>query len=201
MSEPTFLVIDTETGGLDPYCESLLTVSLVAWSRERVGPAIDLFVSEPDLVTTTESMGINRIDLSRIRTEGVTPSVAVDCIGQFVRQHFRSGQRVVLAGHNVAFDIGFLKRLYRLANRDYSLVFSHRSFDTSSVLRFLRLTRLADLPDDGSEAAFAHFDVQPPEGSRHSAAGDALATAHLITRLVEFGEGLVSGNAGIAEGG
>ena len=187
MMQAELIVIDSETGGLDPDRDSLLSISLVAWSRHAISEGIELLIGEQVIETKAESMAINRLDLGKIRSEGIEPSDAVERLEHFVRTFVPASERAVLAGHNVSFDIGFLKRLYRLAGRDYSRVFSHRSFDTASVLRFLRLSQLADLPDDSSDAAFAYFKVLPPAELRHSALGDAMATAMLITRLVELG--------------
>lgn len=190
MTPPTFLVVDTETSGLDPNQHALLSVALVAWSRAGIGPSLDFFVFESELVADPASMAINRIELSHVAAHGVSPVEAVKRIESFVASLCGVGQRVALAGHNVSFDIGFLKRLFRLAAHDYSRVFTHRSFDTSSVLRYLRLTQLAALEDDSSDAAFAYFGVPPAPHLRHSALGDAMATAQLITKLMELGEHL-----------
>jgi DNA polymerase III epsilon subunit-like protein len=133
-------------------------------------------------------MNVNRIDLENVRRMGVSPVAAVAALEAFVRQHFTlaQGQKVVLAGHNIGFDVPFLKRLYKLAGASYSEIFSHRTIDTASIVRFFILADRLTLSGAGSEEAFRHFGVEVAADSRHTALADALATAQLLTRLVEF---------------
>ena len=88
-------------------------------------------------------------------------------------------------GHNIAFDIAFLQRLYRLAGATYAADFSHRTVDTHSLL--WALMSAGKLPDvRSSDAAFAHFDIAPPPALRHTALGDAVATRELVERLLDL---------------
>jgi hypothetical protein len=53
-------------------------------------------------------------------------------------------------------------------------------------LRFLSLTGLLPENTVASNGAFEYFEINVQAGERHSALGDARATAQLLTRLVEF---------------
>ena len=181
------VVIDTETGGPSANDHSILSIALVIWHGEMQPPVFERLICEGDLIVTPEGMANNRIDLPTLGKEGLSPPEAIEQLESFIREHHTRDERATLAGHNVGFDIAFLKRLYRLAGRDYGRTFSHRSFDTVSVLRYLRLTGLLDLPDESSDTAFAHFGIQPASDRRHEAAADVVATANLISQLVALG--------------
>jgi DNA polymerase III subunit epsilon len=184
--EAMLLVVDTETGGTDPSRHSLLSVAAVVWVNGRIRDQIELFVHEEPIVADREALGINRLDPVWLRENGLAPRDVTQELERFIGRNYPSGEKAVLAGHNVAFDVGFLKRLYGLACCDFSARFSHRTFDTATVLRYLKLGGLIQLAESNSEAAFRNFHVEPPSDKRHSALGDALATAQLITRLIEF---------------
>jgi DNA polymerase III epsilon subunit-like protein len=184
--EAMLLVIDTETGGTDPSRHSLLSLAAVVWVNGRIHDQIELFVHEEPIVADLEALRINRLDPVWLRENGLAPRRVTQEIELFIGRNYSLGQKVVLAGHNVAFDVGFLKRLYGLASCDFSARFSHRTFDTATVLRYLRLVGLIQLAESDSEAAFRYFHVEPPSDKRHSALGDALATAQLITRLIDL---------------
>lgn len=182
------LVIDTETGGIDPDRHSLLSLAAAVWADGRLEGEIEIFVAEPDITVTARALEINRIDLVEHARRAVPPAEALARLLGFVADHFRSdlaaGEQVVLVGHNVGFDIGFLRRLCRLAGAPFPVIFSHRSLDTASVLRFLSLTGIVPSSAVASTEAFAYLGVRVPEELRHTALGDARATAELLTRLV-----------------
>jgi DNA polymerase-3 subunit epsilon len=174
------IVVDTETGGLDPLHHSLLSVGLVSGDGTRT---LEFYVLEPTLTTDERSMAVNRIDLDRVRAEGLSPEKAVDRIEAFLDGIGR-GRPLKAAGHNVAFDIAFLRRLYRMAGRDFPPDFAHRTIDTHTLL--WALAQMERLPKDvvSSDKAFAHFDLAPPDALRHTALGDAVATHQLLQRLL-----------------
>ena len=134
------LVIDTETGGIDPDRHSLLSIAAVVWADGRIESEIQILVGEADVTVTARALEINRIDLVEHARGAVPPAEALSRLLEFVAEHFRleleSGEQVVLVGHNVAFDVGFLKRLCRLAGSDFPAQFSHRMLDTAACFAF-----------------------------------------------------------------
>jgi DNA polymerase III epsilon subunit-like protein len=183
------LFIDTETGGLDPLRCSLLSLGLVAWQEGAVLGSTEIFISEPTIAVDSEAQSIHGIDVDWLRSHGLTPTTAVETIEAFTTFHFGRPDvcgTVPVAGHNVAFDIGFVKRLYRLAGADYDRVFSHRTIDTAGILRFLTIAGILQLEGASSSAAFEYFGIGFLDHARHSALGDAKATALLFTKLVDL---------------
>ena len=185
------LVIDTETGGVDPLTHSLLSVAAVVWDDGVAAGEIAVDVLEDPLVVTPRAMDINRIDLVAHARNALSPEHAASALKEFVELHFAdelaSGERAVLAGHNLAFDVGFLGRLARLSGVAVDDLFSHRTIDTAGILRFLKLAGLLPLKGAGSNEGFAYFGIDIPEADRHTAIGDARATTALLSCLVSVG--------------
>lgn len=184
------LIVDTETGGTDPERHSLLSIAAVVWEDGRTTAEIEVLVAEPDLTVTAQALEINRIDLVSHFHRAHKPPEALSAFVAFVRNQFESelamGQKISLAGHNVAFDVNFLKRLFRMRPADFEALFSHRVLDTASVLRFLSLAHLLPEAATASTEAFKVLGVTIPEAQRHTALGDARATAELLTRLLKL---------------
>jgi len=176
------LLLDTETGGLDPLTHSLLSIGLGVWEDGKLGEQTEIFVAEPEIVTVPEAMSCNGIDLETF--QGLAPREAVAKVNAFVAANFPEGKATV-AGHNVHFDVSFVKRLYRLAGANKGPPFSHRLVDTAAIVHFLRLAGRLDV-GDGSDAAFEHFRIEIPTGKRHTALADAVATGQLLIRLIEL---------------
>lgn len=188
-----YLVIDTETGGFDPEKLSILSFAGVVVEDNAVVDTIQIFVNEPEIRAEAQALRVNGINLTWLRTNGKSPQDAVREFSEFLYKHFGSAaqfsNRIIVAGQNIKFDIGFIKRLYRLSDGEAGLQmfdqrFSHRDLDTAILLRFLGMAQV--LPFDGGklEDAAEHYKIPTADLPRHSALGDALLCARVLITLV-----------------
>lgn len=175
-------VIDTETGGVDPAKFSLLTFAGAVWEDGRILDTIEFSVREPRVRVEPEAMLINRIDLVAHKKAGISPAAAIELINDLLDRYFGE-EPVTIAGHNVNFDIGFLRRLYRLAKEDYPSRFSRRHIDTASILGFLNICGLISIPKPSLDNALAAFGITYTAESRHTALGDVVMTCELINKM------------------
>jgi len=194
--ENTYLVIDSETGGLDPGQHSLLSVAGVIWEPgKKIEELFNFYVREDPLCVIPEAIEVNNINLNKVLKEGLSPGIACQEIYVKIRNYLGNSLinkiQLPIAGHNVGFDISFLKRLYRLSGIEYSYsdIFNHRSLDTASILRFLQLTNKAPTDKCSSDVLFKFCNVEVPLKQRHTAIGDALATAKSLEYLVSTMKG------------
>ena len=176
------LFIDTETGGLDPDRHSLLSLGMVVWEDGRIIGSEELLINDGILSVTEEALSINRIDIEEHKLSAISPLKAVDEMLAFTGRHFPGQAKITLAGHNVHFDTGFLKRLFSQNDRDFNRYFSHRVIDTSSILHYLYLAGRIKQKAVSSGDAFELFGIEVR--GRHTALGDAMATAELFTKLL-----------------
>lgn len=183
------LFIDTETGGLDSRVHSIISLAAVVWRDGQLGNRFEVFIREPHLCLDPEALSVNRIDVHWLQRNGKTPQLAVEEFERFICQNFSvagDAPRVTLAGHNVGFDVGFLKRLYGFSNHSYDKRFGHRSIDTSSILAFLILAKIIPIDAPRSDLAFSYFGIEFEPNSRHTALGDCIATAKMFNRLLNL---------------
>lgn len=178
------LFIDTETGGLDPDKHSLLSIAMVIWEDSKIIDSMEILVNDGILSVTREALSINKIDLEEHKRSAVSSSLAMDEILLFIGKHFPGQGKITLAGHNVHFDADFLKRFFSSNNQNFSKYFSHRIIDTSSILHYLYLAERIKHKAISSDEAFDLFNIKV-EG-RHTALGDAMATAQLFTKLLSL---------------
>ena len=178
------LFIDTETGGLDPGKHSLLSLGMVAWEEREIIDSREILINDGILNATGEALFINKIDLEVHKQTALSSSDALAEIFSFINKHFPSQQSITLAGHNVHFDINFLSAFLSRNNKAFSDYFSHRIIDTSSILYFLYLAGKINKRAVSSDAAFDLFEIEV-EG-RHTALGDAIATAKLFNKLLQL---------------
>jgi len=187
MTTNRYLVLDTETGGLDWSRHSLLTLGLVVGDAGGVAEGLEIAVRHEPYVVSGGGMKVNRIDLVAHHEAAFDPPQALEALDAFLTRHFGPDASVTLVGHNIGFDIAFLRAFLETQGRSLEPRFSHRSVDTHAVAAALR--DAGRIPSDvklSSTALFAHFGIDVPEAKRHTALGDALATHALYWKLVEL---------------
>jgi len=185
------VVIDTETGGLESSEHSILSLAAVVWVDGSIDGKFQVIIREPQMSTTLEALRINGFTQEILDTEGVSPVTAVNALQNFLLTHdLRS--RVTLVGHNVAFDLGFLKRLYRIAGitqKEYASRFSHRALCTQGIALALEAAGRCDFRSTGLNGLCEYFGIDIREGGklgRHDALEDATATARLLTKELDL---------------
>jgi DNA polymerase-3 subunit epsilon len=178
------LFIDTETGGLDPINYSLLSVGLVLWRECEIHETKEIFINDGKLNATKEALEINKIDLDDHRINSISSYEAIQQMIQFIERNFDTSEKITLAGHNVGFDISFVRYLLDSQNYNFGDYFSHRSIDTASILNYLYLAGKLESKIVSSTEAFNHFGIEV--SGRHTALGDAIATAELFTKLIHL---------------
>jgi DNA polymerase III epsilon subunit-like protein len=181
------LVIDTETGGLSPREHSLLAIAGVAWTpASQPRPLFSLMVREEPLLVTEEAMSVNRIDLREVEEHGLTPGETVDAIRYALDHHFGPNREpVCLAGHNIGFDVAFLQRLYRLGKADFAQDFARRTLDTATLFAFFMASGLVPPGKANGDRMFASMGIPVGQQHRHTALGDAWATALSMSRMAQ----------------
>lgn len=177
------IFIDTETGGIDPQTHSLLSIGCVAWEQGHgVIDTFEIFIKSKKYCVTSGAQKINKFNEELHNQKAVSQKEAINSLLYFCSKY--SNGLANLAGHNTQFDIAFIKKLLRDNRRSFSKHFSHRIVDTYSIIRYLQDADKIELELSSSASAFKHFGITVQ--GRHTALGDAMATAKLYEKLLEL---------------
>src|SRR5215203_1988498 len=131
MKPDRILFIDTETGGLDPLKNSLLSVALVVWQEFRIIDTKEIFIDDGILNVTSTALEINKIDHKEHKKISLNSREAIKVLDKFLNQHFSNDEKITLGGHNINFDVNFLRHFLVSNSYNFSQRFSHRYVDTS----------------------------------------------------------------------
>jgi DNA polymerase III epsilon subunit-like protein len=181
-TDKTVLFIDVETGGLEKE-SSLLSIGVVRWEDGNVTHEQEFFLRHKMYHVTAEGLGVNRIQLPAHHLIAHTPQEVAKMLKGWVEALWPKNSRVTLGGHNLALDVD---RMQTLLNEYYQGYwkgrFSYRALDTTSLLIFLNHAGVTP-PLRGLDQALKYFGIPVLESARHTALGDARATAYLYTAL------------------
>ena len=169
LEDLTFVVFDTETTGLSPSSDSIVQIAAVRVVNGRrlenevfdtlVDPKRAIPPSSTDVHGITDSMVVGAPDI-------------VEAGQRF--HHFAEG--AVLIAHNAPFDMEFLRR----QEAEIGRVFDHPILDTVLLSAVL----FGQLEQHSLDALTARLGITIPDEARHTALGDAVATADAFLRLV-----------------
>jgi len=173
-----YVVFDLETTGLRPTLDRVLSAAAfrIAEGRIRLG---DVFSS---LVNPSRS-----IPTAAIKIHGILPSMVQDAplAAEVYNEFVRYLGTDILVGYHVGFDLHFLNKFMK---QRYGFPLQNLVLDTQSMCRkivfppHLRSYTVRYKGDPDLDAVARHFGVEIFE--RHSALGDALATAMIFQRIL-----------------
>jgi DNA polymerase-3 subunit epsilon len=171
-----FVVLDTETTGLDPRKDKLLSIAAAAVTHHQLllNDSFECYVSQQ--VSTGQNAPVHGI-LQKEMAEGLPEAEAL-------QQFLDYCQDAVLVGHHIAFDLAMLNQA--LLNAGAGLL-KNRCLDTArlalSVEHPFERYQLVSKPGEFSlDALCQRFHI--PDEERHTAAGDVYITAILFLKLL-----------------
>ncbi|ROT98051.1 3'-5' exonuclease [Histidinibacterium lentulum] len=169
LSEAAFVVFDTETTGLDPARDEIVQIAGVRLLGGRLlrGETFDTLV-DPGRPIPPSSTKIHGIDDARVRG---APGVA-----EAGRAFARFAEGSVLVAHHASFDMALLE-----AKAD---LIGWRPETPALCTGLLSAALYPHASDHTLDALAARFGVAIDEKLRHTALGDALATAEVFLRMV-----------------
>lgn len=176
-AEVRFVVLDTETTGLDPRRDRLITIGAVAVKAGEIILA-DSFEALLKLAYNSSSVTVHGITREEAR-EGMDEPEALE---QFL-PYLRDG---VIVGHHILHDVETLNVAYE---RHFGITLQNRFLDTMDLTLHLQKDGAfgngKEVQGFSLDALCDFFGVAPHD--RHTAGGDAFITALIFQRLLHIG--------------
>ncbi len=169
LTDLCFVVFDTETTGLLPHKDEVVQIGAVRVVKGRIveGEHLDLLVN-PGIPIPPASTKVHKVSDHMVQG---APDIA-----QAGRVFHQFAHDAVIVAHNAPFDMAFLRR----HEKRMGVEWNHLILDTvllSAVLFGASDTHTLD-------ALCERLDITIPEALRHTALGDAVATAEALVKML-----------------
>jgi len=171
-----FVVLDSETTGLDLRRDRVITIGAVAVNDGQIDLS-DVFDALLTIDHNQSSVTVHGVTRDEARGGAGEQDALLDFLG-----YVRDG---VIVGHHIGFDIDMLNAA---CERHFGITLRNRYIDTMDLTLELDalLPPSVDRQQDGYslDALCARFGVLPRD--RHTAAGDAFITALVFLKLLSL---------------
>lgn len=183
-----YVILDTETGGLESETYSLLSFAFIkATSRFQELESLHLKILHPVFRVNSKAMAKNKLDL-RDTTDWVPPDVAKQRLYEFLgvdptKDKTKDKYAEYMAiGANITFDIGFMKHF--CGESEWNSIFYHRSEDVLSSYRDLQKTGVVPTPKGYALAQLlSAVGIETDPDALHDALYDAKQTLALAREM------------------
>lgn len=183
IDEVRFVVLDSETTGLNPRTDRIITIGAVAVHGGDI-VIDDGFSALLKVTENTSAVSVHGITRDQSR-HGIDEPVAIEAFLDYLRDG-------VIVGHHIGHDIATLDAALE---RHWGFQLRNRSLDTMDLtLHLERAGAFAGRPqirEFSLDSLCAMFGVIPHD--RHTADGDAFITAQIFLRLVRLASRLGRG--------
>jgi len=171
-----FVVLDTETTGLNPQTDRIVTIGAVAVQNGEI-VLDDAYSALLELERNTEAVTVHGVT----RDESRGGLAEAEALAGFL-DYLRDG---VIVGHHIGHDVATFDAGY---GRHWNMSLANRNLDTMDLtLHLERDGAFAGRPPIRRftlDSLCAMFDIIPHD--RHTAAGDAFITAQVFLRLLRL---------------
>lgn len=177
------IAFDTETTGLDPAKDEIIAIAMVTLDEHFNEVGRKAIFAQPDVKVSEEAAKINGYVYEEWEARGAVSQVMLFAeVHEFIRSQ-KAKKPLIPMGHNVGFDINFLKALFKKNEaKDYGRLMSYHSMDTIGITMFCDLAKF-----DKLNSAYKLTELCERFGitldNAHDATADIDATIELFRTL------------------
>lgn len=194
MKKGVYLGVDAEFTGQHPHKNALIELAMIVLDKDLKEIAdYQTLVQIPEgFEITKESMSINKLDLERVETEGVSYKKLVSQITKFVTKNFED--KPILFAHFITMDFAYLNYIFGSVDKDklfWKELIGHNVIDTKVLANTINLLQTRK----GQEPMFKSTSLSNPGGltdvlgitdyEAHTALGDIRATKQVMVKLLD----------------
>jgi len=185
-----YIILDVETGGIDPVEQSLLTgyLQLLDDGLNQISDFTFALKNNTYRVSAT-SLDINKINLIEHDKVAESKGAIAVRLYNWLENNLKSKELAIPIGHNVNFDLKFMKENFPYCPQSVSLkkwedYIHYRTLDTQVVARFLQMAGFISKDNKCSLRDLAR-ELNIKDTAAHTADGDVAVTLSVLKHLLQ----------------
>ena len=177
-----FVVLDTETTGLNPKKDSIVSIGALSVRKNEIF-IHDRYEAFIRILHNSASVVVHGITREKAQAIGIDEATALRSLLGFLRDS-------VIVGHHIGFDVEILnesiQRIFgiRLQNRWLDTMDLTLNLETDGMFKNAPCQHLTNRNDFSLDGLCCHFNIEPHD--RHTATGDAFITAQVFLKLLRL---------------
>ena len=178
-----YLILDLETSGVDCTVHEILETGLILTDHNfnvLRSTSIKTIPKSKNLTVNIQALKVNKINLINHSWDSIDTSLLLDSINQIIFNTVSDPRKIILVGHRVSFDIGFLRELQKKLNYELPYLRGKDVIDTAVVANFLGIN-FKNLKNLGEILGVPSNGV-----SFHTALSDCQYTLEVLKKLTEL---------------
>lgn len=181
-----FICIDLETTGTDPKQHSIIQIGAVYYEKGIPVKTFDKKMYTSGSKISVGALKVNKTPLSVIKGETEGRVSEYDALVEFVDFCLSIGKPLIILGHNVAFDVNFLKELFNTYGiQGFEDLFGYRVKDTAVIAQFLADAGVFTNFKSGLANLAETLGITVDKSNTHEALYDVHLTALCYVRMIE----------------
>lgn len=184
-----YLVLDVETGGLDPKQHSLIEVAYAVIVNRFITLRRQLLINDGKVITD-RALEVNGYERKKVQTEYMDASKAalifVNDLTEYI-DPFQVDEHFIPVGHNVGFDLRFIEAWLKDAQLHefyWMCIDEKNALDTLTLSRQARNRELILTENAKLEEVARYFGVD--RSGAHTAKVDVEVTIDVLARLLRL---------------
>lgn len=177
-----YICFDTETTGLQNSCNLLTAHFIVLNKNLELIDSLDLKIKYPFYTVYAKALEVNKINLVEHDKDpqSLFISDANLKLTNFLQKN-RGQFRYIPVGHNINFDIQFIKSSKLLSEEDYTKYMSSNHLDTLTIANFLKMSGFLPSTQPLNLTSLCKFlNISIDTNSTHNAEYDIKMTIELL---------------------
>ena len=180
------LIIDIETGGLNPYKDAICSISYKVLGEETI---ITHFIKPYEKTYNKTALAVNGISIYDLEKKGVSLNEALDHLLNYLCDVSEGNKlNVKLMGHNLHFDLKFMEYAYNEYMENDLFDYCHYHYkDTMQLADNLRDLGLLKIDKIKLETLYRFFFGEDGLlANAHESESDVLMTEKVYNKLIKL---------------
>ena len=187
LRDRNFILVDTETTGIDEKKHQILEVGILVIKDLKVVGEFEVKIKHNEYTITSKAMQANKINILEHEKDAFFENEATEKILKFLNKYkSETDEGYIVIGQNVQFDIKFLEAMFlrTFKIKEYRQVVSYRTLDIMQLAIIKNIESKIRIKKQDLDSILKELEIEIPE-KRHRALIDCYLEFEALVALLD----------------